>query len=82
MVSIKEDITYPELIMETQSHIQAKKTFDLEASKISQDILLGGKCKTDSQAGPSKLGESKSGNGKKNKTRGGNNGNPNRNQAP
>ena len=35
MVSIKEDISYPELISEVRRHIQAEKTSDLEASKLS-----------------------------------------------
>ena len=54
MISIKEDISYPELITEIRCHIQVEKTFDLEASKLSQDILLRGKRKINSQAGPSK----------------------------
>ena len=54
MISVKEDISYPELISEVRRHIQAEKTSDLEASKLSQDFLLGGKLKIDSQAGPSK----------------------------
>ncbi|KAL5544796.1 hypothetical protein UlMin_008580 [Ulmus minor] len=86
MISIKEDISYPELISEVRRHIQAKKTSDLEASKLSQDFLLGGKRKIDSQAGTSKTEGNENGNGKKNKTGNGNNGNPNnnnnRNQAP
>ena len=48
-----------------------KKTSNLEASKLSQDILLGGKRKRDSQVNPSKQDISK--NGKKNKN-GGNGG--------
>ncbi|KAL5551326.1 hypothetical protein UlMin_001502 [Ulmus minor] len=86
MISIKEDISYPELISEVRRHIQAEKTSDLEASKLSQDFLLGGKRKIDSQAGTSKTEGNESGNGKKNKAGNGNNGNPNnnnnRNQAP
>ncbi|KAL5540020.1 hypothetical protein UlMin_043975 [Ulmus minor] len=85
MISVKEDISYPELISEVHRHIQAEKTSDLEASKLSQDFLLGGKRKIDSQAGPSKTEGNRNGNGKKNKAGNGNNGNPNnnnRNQAP
>lgn len=73
MISIKEDISYPELISEVHRHIQAEKTSDLEASKLSQDFLLGGKHKIDSQAGPSKSKGNRNGNGKKNKARNGNN---------
>lgn len=79
MVSIKEDINYPELIIEIRRHIQAEKTSDLEASKLSQDMLLGGKRKIDSQAGPSKPSSAKHEN-KKNRVGGENN--PNRNRAP
>ena len=66
MVSIKEDMSYPELILEVRRHIQAEKTSDLEASKLSQDILLGGKSKIDFQAGSSKTEENGNNNGKKN----------------
>ncbi|KAL5581616.1 hypothetical protein UlMin_014058 [Ulmus minor] len=66
MVSIKEDVSYPELISEVRRHIQAEKTSDLEASKLSHDILLGGKRKIDSQAGSSKAEENGNSNGKKN----------------
>ena len=41
MISVKEDISYLELIMEICLHIQAEKTSDLEASKLSHHILLG-----------------------------------------
>ncbi|KAL5571130.1 hypothetical protein UlMin_020727 [Ulmus minor] len=66
MVSIKEDVSYLELISEVRRHIQAKKTSDLEASKLSQDILLGGKRKIDFQAGSSKTEENRNSNGNKN----------------
>ncbi|KAL5538915.1 hypothetical protein UlMin_042374 [Ulmus minor] len=79
MVSIKEDVSYPELISEVRRHIQAEKTSDLEASKLSQDILLGGKRKIDSQAGSSKAEENGNSNGKKNNV---GNRNPIENQAP
>ena len=35
MVLVKEDISYPKLIMEIRHHIQAEKTSDLDASKLS-----------------------------------------------
>ncbi|KAL5540749.1 hypothetical protein UlMin_044072 [Ulmus minor] len=79
MVSIKEDVSYPELISEVRRHIQAEKTSDLEASKLSQDILLGGKRKIDFQAGSSKAEENGNSNGKKNNV---GNRNPIENQAP
>ncbi|KAL5540826.1 hypothetical protein UlMin_043796 [Ulmus minor] len=79
MVSIKEDISYPELISKVRRHIQAEKTSDLEASKLSQDILLGGKRKIDFQAGSSKTEENGNSNGKKNNV---GNRNPIENQAP
>ncbi|KAL5560971.1 hypothetical protein UlMin_030718 [Ulmus minor] len=79
MVSIKEDVSYPELISEVRRHIQAEKTSDLEASKLSQDILLGGKRKIDSQAGSSKAEENGNSNGKKNNI---GNRNPIENQIP
>ena len=81
MISIKEDISYPKLISEIRCHIQVEKTSDSEASKLSQDILLGGKCKIDSQTSPSKLEGNENESGKKNNVGNGNNGNPNRNQA-
>ncbi|KAL5576413.1 hypothetical protein UlMin_018112 [Ulmus minor] len=79
MISIKEDVSYPELISEVRRHIQAEKTSDLEASKLSQDILLGGKRKIDSQAGSSKVEENGNSNGKKNNV---GNRNPIENQIP
>ena len=43
-------VSYPELIAKIRHHIDAEKTSNLEASKLSQDILLGGgKRKHDSQ---------------------------------
>ncbi|KAL5547074.1 hypothetical protein UlMin_006761 [Ulmus minor] len=54
-------------------------TSDLEASKLSQDILLGGKRKIDSQAGSSKAEENGNSNGKKNNV---GNRNPIENQIP
>ena len=67
MISIKEDISYPELIIEIHCHTQAKKTSDLKASKLNQDILLGGKHKINSQAGSSKPKVSGNENGKNSK---------------
>ncbi|KAL5557551.1 hypothetical protein UlMin_039787 [Ulmus minor] len=72
-------VSYPELISEVRRHIQAEKTSDLEASKLSQDILLGGKRKIDSQAGSSKAEENGNSNGKKNNV---GNRNPIENQIP
>ncbi|KAL5571243.1 hypothetical protein UlMin_020840 [Ulmus minor] len=44
-------VSYPELITEIRRHIDAEKASNLDASKLSQDILLGGgKRKMDSQA--------------------------------
>ena len=54
MIFIKEDITYPELITKIHHHIQPKKTSNFEASKLNQDILLGGKCKLNSYVSSSK----------------------------
>ena len=62
MVSVKEDISYPELITKICHHIQVEKTSDLEASKLSQDMLLGGKCKLDSQIDNSTTEGSENGN--------------------
>ena len=53
MISIKDNIYYPELIIEIRCHFQVDKTSDLEASKLSQDVLMGGKHMLDSQASPS-----------------------------
>ncbi|KAL5574245.1 hypothetical protein UlMin_023842 [Ulmus minor] len=66
MVSIKEEISYSELISEVRRHIQAEKTSDLEASKLSQDIFLGGKRKIDFQSSSSKTEENGNSSGKKN----------------
>ncbi|KAL5576345.1 hypothetical protein UlMin_018044 [Ulmus minor] len=45
-----DTVSYPELITETRRHIDAEKASNLDASKLSQDILLGGgKRKMDSQ---------------------------------
>ena len=40
MVSISENATYPELSTEICRHIEAKKTSNLDASKLSQEVLL------------------------------------------
>ncbi|KAL5557373.1 hypothetical protein UlMin_039609 [Ulmus minor] len=46
-----DTVSYPELITEIRRHIDAEKASNLDASKLSQDILLGGgKRKMDSQA--------------------------------
>ncbi|KAL5544296.1 hypothetical protein UlMin_008080 [Ulmus minor] len=65
-------------LRKVRRHIQAEKTSDLEASKLSQYILLGGKRKIDSQAGSSKAEENGNSNGKKNNV---GNRNPIENQA-
>lgn len=45
-----DTVSYPELIAEICHHIEVKKASNLEASKLSQDVLLGGgKRKIDSQ---------------------------------
>ena len=50
MVSIRENYaTYPELIVEICHYIKAKKTSNLKANKLNQDVLLEGKCKLDAQ---------------------------------
>ena len=67
IVSMSENTTYPEqeLITKICYHIKAKKTSNLEASKLSQEILLGGKHKLDSQVSTSKPND----NGNKKKAR-------------
>ena len=35
MILVKKDIYYPELITEIRRHVQAEKTSNLEASKLS-----------------------------------------------
>ena len=54
-ISIKNDIYYLELITEIRRHIQVERTFDLEANKLSHDILLEWKCRLDSQVSPSNM---------------------------
>lgn len=76
---VKENITYPELIMEIHCHTQIKENFDLEANKLNQDTCLGDKRRIDSQAGPSRK---KSRDSKNKKTGVGNSGSLNMNQAP
>ncbi|KAL5570453.1 hypothetical protein UlMin_027028 [Ulmus minor] len=59
-------VSYPELIDEIRHHINAEKASNLEASKLSQDVLLGGgKRKLNSQVGASK--QNGDDNGKKSK---------------
>ena len=53
LISIKDDISYHELITEIHHHIQVERTSNLEAIKLNHDILLEGKCKLNSQASPS-----------------------------
>ncbi|KAL5539722.1 hypothetical protein UlMin_043851 [Ulmus minor] len=65
-----DTVSYPELITEIRRHIDAEKASNLDASKLSQDILLGGgKRKMDSQVSR----QDDRNNGKKNKN-GGQNG--------
>ncbi|KAL5540592.1 hypothetical protein UlMin_043541 [Ulmus minor] len=65
-----DTVSYPELITEIRRHIDAEKASNLDASNLSQDILLGGgKRKMDSQVSRQEDGN----NGKKNKN-GGQNG--------
>ena len=47
MVSTSENAVYPELIIEICHHIEAEKTSNLDASKLSQEVPLGGKHKLD-----------------------------------
>lgn len=68
LVGKPDTVSYPELIAEIHRHIVAEKAF-LEASKLSQDILLeGGKKKLDSQV--EALKQNDNDNGKKSKTLG------------
>ena len=71
LVSVRkpDTISYPKLITEICHHIDVEKTSNLEASKLSQDILLSrGKRKMDSQVGPFK--QDGGNNGKMNRNRG------------
>ena len=59
-----DTVSYPKLITKIRRHIDAEKASNLDASKLSQDILLGGgKRKMDSQVSRQDDGN----NGKKNK---------------
>ncbi|KAL5550050.1 hypothetical protein UlMin_000226 [Ulmus minor] len=74
-----DTVSYPELITEIRRHIDAEKASNLDASKLSQDILLGGgKRKMDSQVSRQDDGN----NGKKNKNGGQNGGNNNNRGGP
>ena len=44
LVSVRklDTVSYPKLITEIRRHIDAEKTSNLKASKLNQDILLGG----------------------------------------
>ena len=66
MVSISENTTYLKLITEIHHHIQAEKTSNHEASKHNQEIMLGRKCKLDTNVSTSEPSNNDSGNGKKN----------------
>ncbi|KAL5580701.1 hypothetical protein UlMin_013143 [Ulmus minor] len=74
-----DTVSYPELITEIRRHIDAEKASNLDASKLSQDILLGGgKRKIDSQVSRQDDGN----NGKKNKNGEQNGGNNNNRGGP
>ena len=61
-----DTVSYPKLINEIHRHIDVENASNLDTSKLSQDILLGGgKGKMDSQVGPFK--QDGGNNGKKNK---------------
>ncbi|KAL5571187.1 hypothetical protein UlMin_020784 [Ulmus minor] len=74
-----DTVSYSELIIEIRRHIDAEKASNLDASKLSQDILLGGgKRKMDSQVSR----QDDRNNGKKNKNGGQNGGNNNNRGGP
>ncbi|KAL5540991.1 hypothetical protein UlMin_042564 [Ulmus minor] len=74
-----DTVSYPELINEICRHIDAEKASNLDASKLSQNILLGGgKRKMDSQVSR----QDDDNNGKKNKNGGQNGGNNNNRGGP
>ena len=54
VVSISENAMYPELIVEIRRHMESKKTSNLGASKLRQEVQLGGKHKLDTQVSASK----------------------------
>ncbi|KAL5544988.1 hypothetical protein UlMin_008772 [Ulmus minor] len=79
LVGKPDTVSYPELITEIRRHIDAEKASNLDASKLSQDILLGGgKRKMDSQVSRQDDGN----NGKKNKNGGQNGDNNNSRGGP
>ena len=79
---ISENATYLELIAEIRRHIEAEKTSNLEASKLSQEVLLGGKRKLDYQISTSKPNNNMNDKKSRNGNQGGNNeGHNNRNVA-
>ena len=81
LVGKPDTVSYPELINEICRHIDAEKASNLDASKLSQDILLGGgKRKMDSEVDPSKQDDDN--NGKKNKNGRQNGGNNNNRGGP
>ena len=83
LVSVRklDTVSYPELINKIRRHRDAEKASNLDASKLSQDILLGGgKRKMDLQVGPSK--QDNGNNGKKNKNGRQNGGNNNNRGVP
>ena len=71
-----DTVSYPELITEICRHIDVEKTSNLEASKLSQYILLGrGERNLDSQAGSSRQASNDNGKKSKNGENGGHNNN-------
>ena len=77
-----DTVSYPKLITEICYHIDAEKTSNLEASKLSQYILLGGgKRKMDSQVDLSKQDGGNNGKKNKNNGNGGQNGGNNNNRG-
>ena len=49
IVYMSKKVTYPELIAKICCHIEDEKTSNLKASKLSQDILFGGKYNLDTK---------------------------------
>ena len=67
MLSISKNTTYLELIAEICYQIETEKTFYLDASKLSQEVLLVQKWKLDTQVSAPKQNNNGNGNGKKSK---------------
>ena len=67
LVYVGETTTYAELNIEIHHHIEAENNSNLEFSKFNQDILLGGKCKLETQINTPK--QDRNGNGNIKRTR-------------